>query len=62
MIGKYAEKLRRLIEDWKLILALASKPSPDEFHAVMKVVGLAALAIAVIAYVIRLIVVVTLYG
>ncbi len=59
---KYWEKFKNMIEDWKLILALASKPSSDEFHAVMKVVGLAALTIGIIAYVIRLIVVVTLYG
>ncbi|NPA84635.1 MAG: protein translocase SEC61 complex subunit gamma [Crenarchaeota archaeon] len=62
MIGKYWEKLTRLIEDWKLILALASKPSPDEFNAVMKVVGIAALIIGAIAYVIRLVVILTLYG
>ena len=61
MIGKYWEKFKEMIYDWKLILNLASKPSPDEFNAILKVVGIAAAAIAVIAYVIRVIVVLTLY-
>ena len=61
-LNYYFERLTRMIEDWKLILALSSKPDQEEFKVVLKVVGLATLIIAVIAYIIRVAVVLTLYG
>ena len=61
-LGEYMDKLKEMINDWKLILNLASKPSPEEFNAILKVVGLATVIIGIIAYVIRVIVVLTLYG
>ena len=53
MIDKLIYKIKDTIEQWKLILALASRPTPDEFHAVLKIVGLAMIVIGIIAYVIR---------
>ena len=58
----YIGKIKNMINDWKLILNLASKPSSDEFNAILKVIGLAAIIIGILAYVIRVIVVLTLYG
>ncbi len=58
----YIEKIKGMINDWKLILNLASKPSPDEFNAILKVIGLATIIIGILAYIIRVIIVLTLYG
>ncbi len=61
-IDYYIDKIRGMLNDWKLILNLASKPSTDEFNAILKVIGLAIVIIGILAYVIRVIVVLTLYG
>ncbi len=61
MIDKVMYKIKDMLEQWKLILALASRPTPDEFHAVLKIVGLAMIVIGVIAYIIRVTFMLTFY-
>ncbi|ABU82355.1 protein translocase SEC61 complex subunit gamma [Ignicoccus hospitalis] len=61
-LNRYLEQLRNLMNDWRTILALASKPDEDEFKTVLKVVGLSTLIIAALAYIIRLVIVLMLYG
>jgi len=61
VIQKYWNKLIEMIYEWRSILNKASKPSPDELNAILKVTGLATLIIGAIAYVIRLIAVLFLF-
>ncbi|UXD22470.1 hypothetical protein IPA_05105 [Ignicoccus pacificus DSM 13166] len=62
MIDKYWNKLVEMIYEWRSILNKASKPSPEELSAIMKVVGLATIIIGVLAYVIRLLAVLFLFS
>ena len=61
MIDKYWNKFLELIYEWRSILNKASKPSPGELNAILKVVGLATVVIGVLAYVIRLLAVLFLF-
>ncbi len=60
-MDKVLYRIRDMIDQWKLILALASRPTPDEFHAVLKIVGLAMIIIGIIAYAIRVTFMLTFY-
>ncbi len=49
----YINKVVEMIYEWRSILAKASKPSPDEFNAILKVVFLSMVIIGALAYVIK---------
>jgi protein transport protein SEC61 subunit gamma-like protein len=47
--------LRELIDSWRKIFQISSKPSKDEYLAVLKITMLGLVLIGVIAFIIRLI-------
>ncbi len=61
VIAKYWDRFVEMIYEWRSILNKASKPSPEELNAVLKVVGLGTIVIGIISYVIRLLAVMFLF-
>ena len=49
----YLDKIVEMIYEWRSILAKASKPTPDEFNAIIKVVFISMAIIGIISYIIK---------
>ena len=49
----YIDRIVEMIYEWRSILAKASKPTPDEFNAIIKVVFISMIIIGVLSYVIK---------
>ncbi|ALU12401.1 hypothetical protein EYM_03380 [Ignicoccus islandicus DSM 13165] len=49
----YINKIVEMIYEWRSILAKASKPSPEEFNAIIKVVFLSMAVIGTLSYLIK---------